>query len=145
MCFVYLYVATIMFVTFISKAGSLKTKKLCFLTEKTGFEKIRAPTELIDILMNFWNTNKDKAGIEWKSINPYHNMWAEPVYFVDLEDASLGGGNDLRRDVWRLVRPILEEWTGQALSPVTMYGVSIGLHIVLVLSIVLVFYQQNLL
>lgn len=51
-------------------------------------------------------------------------MWAEPVYFVSLEDAALGGGKDLQRDVWRIVRPILEEWTGQALSPVSMYGVS---------------------
>ena len=93
-------------------------------TPQTGFAKIRAPTALIDALTNFWHTNKDKTDIEWKQINSYHNMWSEPVYFVSLEDAALGGGKDFQRDVWRQVRPILEEWTGMALSPVSMYGVS---------------------
>lgn len=90
---------------------------------ETGFTKIRAPPALMESLQSFWKANKDKTAIEWKQINSYHNMWAEPVYFVSLEDAALGGGKDFQRDVWRGVRPLLEEWTGMALSPVTMYGI----------------------
>lgn len=31
----------------------------------------------------------------------------------------------MQKMVWRLARPVLEEWTGMRLSPVSMYGVRI--------------------
>ena len=85
---------------------------------QTGFQKIRAPKELFDLLTEFWNNNRGNESIEWKSINSYHNMWDSPPYFVSLEDPQFGGGDDMQRKVWRLARPVLEEWTGQKLSPV---------------------------
>lgn len=89
-----------------------------------GYQKIRAPAELMELLGNFWEQNKEKASIEWKAVNSYHNMWSDPPYFASLEDETLGGGKWMQRNVWKIVRPILEEWTGMALSPVSMYGVS---------------------
>jgi len=52
-------------------------------------------------------------------------MWEAPPYFVSLEDQRLGGGDAMSRQVWKQAREILEEWTGQRLSPVSMYGVRI--------------------
>ena len=92
---------------------------------QTGFQKIKCPQALLDLLLDFWNKNKGKEEIEWKSVNSYHNMWDSPPWFISLENARLGGGDDLQRQVWRLARPVLEEWTGQRLSPVSMYGIRI--------------------
>ena len=52
-------------------------------------------------------------------------MWEAPPYFVSLEDSRFGGGETLQRDVWREARKVLEEWTGNRLSPVSMYGVRV--------------------
>lgn len=92
---------------------------------ETGFTKIRAPAPLMKIINDFWHKNQGKETIEWKSINSYHNMWDTPPYFVSMEDHQFGGGDDLQRTVWRAARPVLEEWTGQRLSPVSMYGIRI--------------------
>lgn len=42
---------------------------------KLGFQKLRVPDELWELLHGFWERNKDQQKIEWgKNINPYHNM-----------------------------------------------------------------------
>jgi prolyl 4-hydroxylase len=93
---------------------------------KVGFQKIRVPEKLWKLINDFYLANKDKEQNEWKeTINSYHNMWQAPPYFISLEDEALGGGKFLQREIWDEVRPILEEWTGQRLSPVSMYGIRV--------------------
>jgi len=43
---------------------------------KTGFLKTRAPDNVISLLNDFWEKNKDKQTIEWgENLTPYHNTW----------------------------------------------------------------------
>jgi hypothetical protein len=46
---------------------------------KKGYQKIKAPAPLMDVILEFWNKNRQKAITEWKDINVYHNTWDSPV------------------------------------------------------------------
>lgn len=46
---------------------------------KKGYQKIKAPASVMDVILEFWNKNREKAIIEWKDINVYHNNWESPV------------------------------------------------------------------
>ena len=41
---------------------------------EVGFQKIKVPTELWNLLHDFYVKNEGKETIEWKAVNPYHNM-----------------------------------------------------------------------
>jgi prolyl 4-hydroxylase len=97
----------------------------CACKLQVGFDKIRTPKVLFDLINDFWQKNRGNETIEWKSVNSYHNMWEAPTWFVSLEDSKFGGGPELQRQVWGEARKVLEEWTGMRLSPVSMYGVRI--------------------
>jgi prolyl 4-hydroxylase len=91
-----------------------------------GYEKIRAPKELFDLVHDFWVKNKHLAEVEWKNINTYHNMWEVPPSIVMMNDENVpGGGSALQSKIWNIARPLMEEWTGQELSPVSLYGIRI--------------------
>jgi hypothetical protein len=88
-----------------------------------GYEKIRAPEELFSIIKEFWEANRHKAEIEWKDINVYHNAWEAPPTIVHLNQQRMGGSVELQNKIWNLAKPILEEWTGQYLTGVSLYGI----------------------
>jgi hypothetical protein len=88
---------------------------------KMGFKKIRAPKEMFDLLKDFWDKNRDEAEIEWKTINPYHNMWDAPPYILDIQNPKHGGGDKLKHEVWSAARKVLEEWTGMHLAPCSIW------------------------
>ncbi|KAG7340660.1 ankyrin repeat domain protein [Nitzschia inconspicua] len=90
---------------------------------KKGYDKIKAPQPLMDVILDFWNKNKEKAVTEWRDVNVYHNIWEAPPTIVHLNQARSGGSNELQDKIWKLVQPVLEEWTGQHLSPVSLYGI----------------------
>lgn len=93
---------------------------------KTGFVKMKAPPPLWKIVNDFYQKNKDKAVVEWgTSINPYHNLWDVQTQIIRLDNVTLGGGPDLHSLISRVTRPIVEQWTGQRLAPVSVYGVRI--------------------
>ena len=92
---------------------------------KVGFKKIKAPKELYDMIYDFYTKNKDNAETEWKQINTYHNMWESPPTIVHLNQPAHGGSSHLQARIWDMARDILEEWTGQMLSPVSLYGVRV--------------------
>jgi prolyl 4-hydroxylase len=89
----------------------------------TGYKKIRAPKELYDTLWEFYQEHRDKAHIEWKSINPYHNSWFSPPTIFLANTPADGGSQALQNKIFELARPVLEEWTGQQLAPVSCYGI----------------------
>jgi prolyl 4-hydroxylase len=91
---------------------------------KLGYEKIKAPPELFAMILDFYKQNKQRAGIEWKQMNTYHNMWEAPPTIVHLNKRQYPGGGDvLQKKIWAIARPLMEEWTGQQLSPVSLYGI----------------------
>jgi prolyl 4-hydroxylase len=85
---------------------------------KLGFTKIKAPPELFTLILDFYKKNKHKAAIEWKQINTYHNMWEAPPTIVHVNRKV-----DLQSKIWASARPLMEEWTGQELAPVSLYGI----------------------
>ena len=45
---------------------------------------------------------------------------------ISIENSSLvGGGADLQQKIWDSSRHVLEEWTGQYLSPKSLYGIRV--------------------
>lgn len=84
-----------------------------------GYQKMRAPKELFDLVHDFWLSEKHLNRIEWNTVNSYHNMWHVPPTIVTLRLP------ELQTKIWKLAQPLLEEWTGQELSPVSLYGIRV--------------------
>jgi prolyl 4-hydroxylase len=92
---------------------------------KLGYEKIKAPPELFAMILDFYKKNKHRAETEWKNVNTYHNMWEAPPTIVHLNRKykHSGGGGNLQTKIWDIARPLMEQWTGQELAPVSLYGI----------------------
>ena len=91
-----------------------------------GFAKIRAPEEVFSLIAKFWKDNEHLTEAEWNEVNSYHNMWTAPSSVVDVQNESLlGGGPELRTQIWEASRKVMEEWTGMHLTPCSMWGVRI--------------------
>ncbi len=91
---------------------------------QSGYKKIKTPPQLFQIIQEFYHANKHKASVEWSTINTYQNLWEIPSTIVRLEDPILeGGGEGLKALISQQAQTILEEWIGQKLSPVSLYGV----------------------
>ena len=93
-----------------------------------GFKKIQAPPRVAQIIENFWQQNKEKQGTEaWPEGNIYLNHWASPSTMISVDDTGLrGSGIELKRNLWEATQTTISEWTGgQAISPVSMYGIRV--------------------
>mmetsp|Transcript_14180 Transcript_14180/g.20251 ORF Transcript_14180/g.20251 Transcript_14180/m.20251 type:complete len:520 (+) Transcript_14180:159-1718(+) len=92
-----------------------------------GFKKIKAPETVFRLVKEFWDTNKHKIETEnWGRANSYANHWSSPTGFLSVEDSKLrGGGNKLKDRIWNAAKDTLEEWTGQELTPCSLYGIRI--------------------
>jgi prolyl 4-hydroxylase len=89
-----------------------------------GYEKIRAPKELFDLVHDFWVKNKDLASVEYDNINVHHNTWGEPSTILNINvDTVPGGGPALQSEIYNIARPLMEEWTRQELRSVSLYGI----------------------
>ena len=89
-----------------------------------GYKKIRAPSELFAKIQDFYNQNKGQDEVEWKDLNTYHNMWESPPTIMHLnQDRFNAGGPQLQNQIWSAAKGILEEWSGEELSPVSLYGI----------------------
>jgi prolyl 4-hydroxylase len=81
---------------------------------------MRAPSELMSLLTNFWSNNTHSIEDEqWPAGNTYTNHWASPTKMLNIHDMSLKGL------IWDGTKSILEQWTGVELSPTSLYGVRI--------------------
>ena len=67
-----------------------------------GFAKIKAPRDLFDAILYFWERNKDNGKKEeWGAANIYTNNWESKSDMISVEDGSLrGGGSKLRNLIW---------------------------------------------
>jgi len=92
-----------------------------------GFKKIKAPAEVFDLIKDFWELNKDQGEDEkWNAGNTYTNHWVAPTKMVSVENTKLrGGGSYLKNKIWNLAKQTLQEWTGQELTPCSLYGIRV--------------------
>lgn len=92
-----------------------------------GFKKIRAPAELMNLLTSFYEINRKLASEEkWFKGNTYTNHWASPTLMLSVENVSLpGGGTELKNKIWEAARTTMEAWTGEHLTPCSLYGIRI--------------------
>jgi prolyl 4-hydroxylase len=90
-----------------------------------GFKKIKAPTELYKLIKDFWMANKDKGSEEvWSAGNTYTNSWISRSDLISIYDTNLrGGGENLKNSIHDAARDIISEWTGQELTPCSLYGI----------------------
>jgi len=99
---------------------------------KIGFDKIRAPAKLMNILAKFWKDNASRDTIkslqneEWPVGNTYTNHWTSPTKMLNLQNSSLIGSDaTLRSKIYDETKLILQQWAGVELSPSSLYGVRI--------------------
>jgi len=87
-----------------------------------GFRKTRIPEKLFKSLNSFYEENKHLEQREnWPDDNVYSNNWLSPTYMVDI----LGGGNVFQKNIWETTREMIHEWTGEELTPSSLYGIRI--------------------
>jgi prolyl 4-hydroxylase len=82
---------------------------------------------MMDMLTKFWELNKgEESAEEWGQGDTYTNHWTSPPYVVDLENPDLeGGGPELKSRIWEAARSTIQEWTGQHLTPCSLYGIRV--------------------
>lgn len=92
-----------------------------------GFQKLKVPEQLWTLISQFYETNRDRTALEnWPRGNTYTNHWDSPTEFISVENSRLkGGGEFLKGRIWDAMKPILEEWVGQELTPTSLYGIRI--------------------
>lgn len=91
-----------------------------------GFTKTRAPEEVISLIKEFWEENKDEASVEWQIPTTYHNNWEVPPTILRVDDRKLkGGGKQLQAMISNAARDFMEDWTGQRLASSSVYGIRI--------------------
>jgi len=90
-----------------------------------GFKKIKAPPKVFKAIKEFWEANKGREEVEeWFAGNTYTNHWESPTWMLDVGDENLaGGGPKLKNLIWEAARHSLQEWTGQELTPTSLYGI----------------------
>ena len=92
-----------------------------------GFRLVKLPHDVIAALTKFWESNHGKNNEkeeEWFVGNTYTNHWEAPSMMLDVADEYLeGGGAALTQLIWESAHTALEEWTGQELGKISLYGV----------------------
>ena len=93
---------------------------------KFGYAKIKTPKRRYDLINTFYQNNRHRDVIEWPKINSYHNLWDAPCTIIHLNaKENSGGGPYLQAKLFEATKTVLEDWTGQELLPVSLYGIRI--------------------
>ena len=92
-----------------------------------GYKKIKAPKHVFDMLVAFWEENKDnETDEEWIPGNIFVNYWETPSKFVDVANSdNKYGGDKLVDAIWESSVDTISEWTGQKLVPSSAYGIRV--------------------
>lgn len=91
-----------------------------------GFKHMKAPKEVWDPLIKFYNTWKDKKKEEkWYTGSTIVNSWDSPSYMVSFEDPEFKGGLHVKEQIWDGMNTVIEQWVGHKLEPTSLYGIRI--------------------
>jgi len=84
---------------------------------KVGYGMSRVPDDLWNKVIAFWKTGKDKAVSEaWDKGNSYVNHW-------EIQPTMAYLPQWLKDETFRVMKPLLEEWSGVELEPTACYGI----------------------
>ncbi len=92
-----------------------------------GFKKIKCPESVYKLVKEFWDQNRNNGDEEqWFTGNTYTNHWESKSYLISVENTKLrGGGGALQNAIWDAARSTIEEWTGEELTPCSLYGIRV--------------------
>lgn len=91
-----------------------------------GFKKLRAPKNLWDPIISFYERNKlHEVDESWPKGNTYVNNWELPTTMISFEDKNLREGWSVKQQIWNAAKPVLEEWTGKKLTETSLYGIRV--------------------
>jgi prolyl 4-hydroxylase len=82
---------------------------------------------MMEMLTEFWESNKeDERPESWPAGNTYTNHWTSPTYLVSVEEQKhKGGGPDLKERIWDAAQSTIQAWTGEQLTPCSLYGIRV--------------------
>ena len=94
-----------------------------------GYEKVTAPTKLVESLKRFWKKNEQDYYHPTSSIfeigSTYVNDWETHHHIMNIDDVQFQSKH-LRTQIFDETKPILEKWAGGVeLSPSSLFGVHI--------------------
>ncbi|KAL7440277.1 hypothetical protein ACHAXM_007103 [Skeletonema potamos] len=93
-----------------------------------GYEKVLAPTKLVESLRRFWmkkGQNYHPTNSNFDIGSTYINHWETHHHIMNIDDDQFQSKH-LRTLIWDETKPILEEWVGGVeLSPSSLCGVHI--------------------
>ena len=106
---------------------SLRQPRSIMNFTETGFRKIRAPDDVMKLVFDFWEDNKEQMVFETATPTYiYANQWESPTYMVSVENTELkGAGPDLKKKIWDAAKNTMEEWTGMEVIPTFIYGIRV--------------------
>lgn len=91
-----------------------------------GFMKTRAPKRAYEAIIEFYNKFKgNDVAEDWPHGNTYVNNWEAPTTMLNFENRNFRGGFDTKQVIWDAVQPVIEEWVGRKVVPVSLYGIRI--------------------
>ena len=90
---------------------------------KLGYEKVAAPTRLVDALKQFWKLNQHHipAQSHYETGTTDINHWEASQFTMNIDDAQYHSKH-LRSIIWDETKPVLEKWAGTELTPSSMFG-----------------------
>jgi len=101
----------------------------CRMTNYTelGFKKVRAPEEVFRLIEKFWHENRHNGKVEeWGTGYTYTNNWLVNSTMVSVEDSDMiGGGYDLKNQIWNMAQNTISEWVGRSLETTSLYGIRV--------------------
>ena len=88
-----------------------------------GYEKVAAPTKLVESLKQFWKLNHHHMPSQshFEVGSTYINHWATNHFTMNIDDEQYQSKH-LRALIWDETKPILEKWAGIELTPSAMFG-----------------------
>lgn len=89
----------------------------------TGYLKVQAPQSVANLLQQHWRKYKKSAVDEeaWRVGDTRANHWVAPTYMVSIYN----DGYRLANEIYKLLKPEVEKWTGMEQRPVSIYGIRI--------------------
>jgi len=93
-----------------------------------GFQKTRAPDNLMKLLKKFWIDNQERATEEkWYPGDTHTNHWKAKTHMLNVENPHLeGGGMALKNKIWEAAENTLSRWMETdkyPLTPTSLYGI----------------------
>lgn len=79
------------------------------------------------MISDFWEANKEKESEEtWGVGGIFVNYWDVPSTMVNVNNSTLvGGGKELKDEIWNISVDLISEWTGQELAGSSVYGIRV--------------------